>query len=125
NKLEVSIDVKNTGKVHGKEVVELYLSAPNKSIDKPTSELKAYAKTKDLKPGESQTITLTLNPKDLASYETAKSAWVAEAGNYKISVGASSLDIRQTSDFSVPKEIIVEKVQHVFAADTEFKDLKP
>ncbi|WP_089999274.1 glycoside hydrolase family 3 C-terminal domain-containing protein [Chryseobacterium taichungense] len=125
NKLEVSVDVKNTGKVNGKEVVELYLSAPNKSIDKPTSELKAYAKTKDLKPGESQTITLTLNPKDLASFETAKSAWVAEAGNYKVSVGASSLDIRQTAEFSVPKELVVEKVQHVFPADTKFEDLKP
>jgi len=125
NKLEVTVEVKNTGKVAGKEVVELYLSAPNQSIDKPKSELKAYAKTKDLKPGESQTITLTLNPKDLASYITAKSAWVAEAGNYKVSVGASSLDIKQTADFSVPKELVVEKVQHVFPADKKFEDLKP
>lgn len=125
NKLEVTVEVKNTGKVAGKEVVELYLSAPNQSIDKPKSELKAYAKTKDLKPGESQTITLTLNPKDLASYITAKSAWVAEAGNYKVSVGASSLDIKQTADFSLPKELVVEKVQHVFPADKQFEDLKP
>lgn len=125
NKLEVSVEVKNTGKVAGKEVVELYLSAPNQSIDKPKSELKAYAKTKDLKPGESQTITLTLNPKDLASYITAKSAWVAEAGNYKVSVGASSSDIKQTAEFSLPKELTVEKVQHVFPADKQFEDLKP
>lgn len=125
NKLEVTVEVKNTGKVAGKEVVELYLSAPNQSIDKPKSELKAYAKTKDLKPGESQTIILTLNPKDLASYITAKSAWVAEAGIYKVSVGASSLDIKQTADFSLPKELVVEKVQHVFPADKQFEDLKP
>ena len=125
NKLEVTVEVKNTGKVAGKEVVELYLSAPNQSIDKPKSELKAYAKTKDLKPGESQTITLTLNPKDLASYITAKSAWVAEAGTYKVSVGASSLDIKQTAEFSLPKELVVEKVQHVFPADTKFEDLRP
>lgn len=125
DKLEVTVDVKNTGKIAGKEVVELYLSAPGKNIDKPKSELKAYAKTKDLKPGESQTITLTLNPKDLASFETAKSAWVAEAGNYKISVGASSLDIKQTAEFSVPKELVVEKVQHILPADEKFEDLKP
>ncbi|MBV6881458.1 glycoside hydrolase family 3 N-terminal domain-containing protein [Epilithonimonas ginsengisoli] len=125
DKLEVTVEVKNTGKVAGKEVIELYLSAPNQSIDKPKSELKAYAKTKDLKPGESQTITLTLNPKNLASYITAKSAWVAEAGNYKVSVGASSLDIKQTADFSLPKELVVEKVQHVFPADKQFEDLKP
>ena len=87
--------------------------------------MKAYAKTKDLKPGESQTITLTLNPKDLASYITAKSAWVAEAGNYKVAIGASSLDIKQTADFSLPKELVVEKVQHVFPADKQFEDLKP
>ena len=125
NKLEVTVEVKNTGKVAGKEVVELYLSAPNQSIDKPKSELKAYAKTKDLKPGESQTITLTLNPKDLASYISSKSAWVAEAGNYKVSVGASSLDIKQTADFSLPKELVVEKVQHVCPADKQFEDLRP
>ncbi|WP_294299958.1 glycoside hydrolase family 3 N-terminal domain-containing protein [uncultured Chryseobacterium sp.] len=125
NELEVTVDVKNTGKVAGKEVVELYVSAPGKNIDKPKSELKAYAKTKDLKPGESQTITLMLNPKDLASYETAKSAWVAEAGNYKISIGASSLDIKQTVEFSVPKELVVEKVQHILPADEKFDDMKP
>ncbi len=123
--IDVTIDVKNTGKVAGKEIVELYLSAPKQSIDKPKSELKAYAKTKDLKPGESQTLTMTLNPKDLASFETGKSAWVAEAGNYKISVGASSLDIRLTSEFSVPKELVVEKVQHILPADEKFEDLKP
>ncbi|MDQ0064399.1 glycoside hydrolase family 3 C-terminal domain-containing protein [Chryseobacterium lathyri] len=125
NKLEVTVEVRNTGKVAGKEVVELYISAPGKSIDKPKSELKAYAKTKDLKPGESQMITLTLNPKDLASFETAKSAWVVEVGNYKVSVGASSLDIKQTAEFSVPKELVVEKVQHILPADTKFEDLKP
>jgi len=125
NKLEVSVDIKNTGKVSGKEVVELYLSAPKQSIDKPSSELKAYVKTKELKPGESQTVTMTLQPKDLASFVPSKSAWIAEAGNYKIAVGASSLDIRQTADFSVPKELTVEKVQHVFAADEKFEDLKP
>jgi len=125
NKVEVSIDVKNTGKVNGKEVVQLYLSAPHKSIDKPKSELKAFAKTKDLKPGESQTITMTLSPKDLASFVPTKSAWIAEAGRYKISVGASSLDIKHTIDFSVPKELSVEKVQHAFAADKQFEDLKP
>jgi beta-glucosidase len=125
NRLEVTVEVKNTGKTAGKEVVELYVSAPGKNIDKPKSELKAYAKTKELKPGESQTITLTLNPKDLASFETVKSAWIAEAGNYKVSVGASSLDIRQTAEFSVPKELVVEKVQHILPADEKFEDLKP
>lgn len=125
DKIEVSIDVKNTGKVSGKEVVELYLSAPNTLIDKPKSELKAFAKTKELKPGESETIHLQLNPKDLASFITDKSAWIAEKGKYRISIGSSSLDIKQMTDFNVNSDIIVEKVQHVFPADKKFSDLKP
>lgn len=62
-----------------------------------------------MKPGESQTLTLTLAPKDLASFLENKSAWIAEAGTYKVLVGASSLDIKQTASFSVEKEITVEK----------------
>ncbi|WP_281232434.1 beta-glucosidase [Flavobacterium gelatinilyticum] len=125
DKLTVSVTVKNTGKVAGKEVVQLYLAAPSKSIDKPKEELKAFAKTKELKPGESQTLTLTLSPKDLASFLENKSAWIAEAGEYKVLIGASSLNIKQTASFSVPKEITVEKVKKAFELDSKFTELKP
>lgn len=121
----VSINVKNTGKTSGKEAVQLYVSAPHQLADKPTSELKAYAKTKLLKPGETETVTFTLSPKDLASFITAKSAWIAEAGTYTVSAGASSLDIRQSANFQLPNEITVEKVQHVLPEDQPFKELKP
>ncbi|CAD0005102.1 beta-glucosidase [Flavobacterium chungangense] len=125
DKLTVSVTVKNTGKVAGKEVVQLYLSAPSKSIDKPKEELKAFAKTKELKPGESQTLTLTLAPKDLASFLENRSAWIAEAGEYKVLAGASSLNIKQTTSFSVEKEITVEKVKKAFELDSKFTELKP
>lgn len=125
DKLTVSVTVKNTGKVAGKEVVQLYLSAPSKTIDKPKEELKAFGKTKELKPGESEMLTLTLSPKDLASFLESKSAWVAEAGDYKVLVGASSLDIKKTASFKVAKEITVEKVTKSFALDTKFTELKP
>lgn len=125
DKLSVSVTVKNTGKVAGKEVVQLYLSAPSKTIDKPKEELKAFGKTKELKPGESETLTLTLSPKDLASFLESRSAWVAEAGDYKILVGASSLDIKKTATFRVAKELEVEKVKKAFALDTKFTELKP
>ena len=124
NKLTATITVKNTGKTAGKEVVQLYLSAPAKNTDKPSSELKAFAKTKLLQRGESQTITLTLKPKDLASFVTDKNAWIAEAGAYKVAIGTSSLNIKQTASFSVAKEIVVEKTNSSFAADVKFTDLK-
>lgn len=124
NKMTATVTVKNTGKMAGKEVVELYLSAPSKKTDKPSSELKAFAKTKLLQPGESQTITLTLNPKNLASFVTSKNAWIAEAGAYKVAIGISSLDIKQTANFSLAKELVVEKTNSSFAADIQFSDLK-
>ena len=92
---EVNVTVKNTGAHEGKEVVELYISAPdNKAANKPAKELKAYAKTKQLKPGESETLKLTVKAEDLASFDEAASAWVVAEGEYKFLVGASSQDIK-------------------------------
>ena len=94
---EVSVTVKNTGKLEGKEVVELYISAPdNKAANKPAKELKAFAKTKQLKPGESETLKLTVKAADLASFDEAASAWVVAEGEYQFLVGASSQDIKAT-----------------------------
>lgn len=124
DKMTVSVTITNTGKTAGKEVVELYLSAPEKSIDKPREELKAFGKTKLLQPGESQTITLTLNAKNLASFIPNKNAWIAEAGTYKVAVGTSSLNIKQTAEFTLEKEKVVEKTNAVFALDAPFSDLK-
>ena len=115
DKVNVSVKVTNTGDVPGKEVVELYLSAPKGEVDKPAEELKAYAKTKVLNPRESETVTLTLNPKDLASFDEAQSTWVADAGEYTVKIGASSLDIRQTASFNLAETIDVEKTHKAFA----------
>jgi beta-glucosidase len=93
----VNVTVKNTGNYEGKEVVELYISAPdNKSANKPAKELKAYAKTKQLKPGESETLTLTIKAADLASFDEAASAWVVAEGEYQFIVAASAQDIKAT-----------------------------
>ena len=94
---DVTVTVRNTGELEGKEVVELYISAPdNKAANKPAKELKAFAKTKLLKPGESQTLTLSITAADLASFDEAASAWVVAEGEYQFLVGASSQDIKAT-----------------------------
>jgi len=92
--LTITVDVKNTGKVAGKEVVELYVSAPAGALDKPAQELKAYAKTAELAAGETQTVTLKVAVADLASFSEAESAWVVDGGTYNLHIGASSRDIR-------------------------------
>lgn len=91
----VTVNVKNIGKCAGKEVVQLYVSAPNnKEMNKPVKELKAFAKTKELKPGESELVTMTVAAADLASFDIATSSWVVDAGKYEFLIGASSRDIR-------------------------------
>ena len=94
---EVSVKVTNSGKAEGKEVVELYYSDPqNKTLNKPVFELKAYAKTRSLKPGESETVKLTVKAADLASFDTSSSSWVVSAAEGKFLIGSSSEDIRAT-----------------------------
>jgi len=116
-KMRVAVTVKNTGKVAGKEIVQLYLSAPTVEIKKPVQELKGFAKTKLLEPGESQRLSFELDERSLASFWSGISAWVAEKGDYKVRIGASSRDIRLEASFNVPKDIIVEKVHDVMYPD--------
>ena len=123
-KLSLSVEVTNVGEVAGKEVVQVYLSAPAKSMDKPALELKAFAKTELLSPKQSQTFIFTLTPESLASFDTARSAWVVEAGTYTVKVGNSVENILQTATFTVPKEIVVQKVADVLKPNKAFDELK-
>ena len=98
-----SVTVKNTGEAAGKEAVQLYVAAPAGGLAKPAMELRAFAKTRELAPGESQTLTMTVEPYGLASFNEATSAWEMAAGEYKALFGASAADIRQTASFKEAK----------------------
>jgi beta-glucosidase len=94
-KFNISITVSNTGAVPGKEIAQLYVTAPKtKTMLKPAKELKAFAKTRLLKPGESQTLTMTITPQDLASWDENSHQWITDSGKYTILAGASSADIK-------------------------------
>ncbi len=123
-KLTASVTINNTGKVAGKEVAELYISAPGKSMDKPKEELKGFAKTRLLKAGESQTVTFSIRATDLVSFNTPALSWVVEAGKYTAKIGASSLNIKAVSTFNVERELIVEKASTHVAPEVAITELK-
>ncbi len=124
DQLTATVTVANTGNVPGKEVVELYISAPVVKLDKPALELKAFAKTGLLKAGESQQLSFTISAADLASYDTRSSSWIAEAGNYSLKIGSSSLKIEQTASFNVAKDIVTEKDQRYLTPQVKINELK-
>jgi beta-glucosidase len=96
--VEVSLVVTNTGKVAGKEVVQLYVNDLKSSLPRPPKELKGFAKV-NLKPGEAGTVTFSLDERALAFYDPQKQGWVAEPGEFEVLVGSSSRDIRVREEF--------------------------
>lgn len=100
----VTVDVTNTGSFEGKEVVQLYVSAPKSNdMAKPEKELKDFAKTQNLKPGEKTTISLNVSATDLASYNETTHSWIVDAGQYQFKIGASSKDIKASLDVNIQK----------------------
>ena len=97
--LSASISVTNVGERAGKEAVQVYLAAPQAGMEKPNEELRAFAKTVLLAPGESQTLTFQLVERDLSSFDAERNVWAAAAGEYTLKVGASSRDIRASANF--------------------------
>ena len=92
--VEIAVTIKNTGAFAGKQVAQVYVQAPKGRLEKPAQELKAFAKTRELQPGESQTLTMQIPVRELASYDEANSQWLTEAGTYTFRFGFSSRDIK-------------------------------
>lgn len=117
--MTIRVSVKNTGGKAGKEAVQLYVEAPAGKLDKPVHELKAFGKTRLLKPGESQVVTLTIHTDDLASFDEEQNAWVTDGGKYKFVVAASSRDLRGSVTADVSPS--VRKVNDVLRMPAAFK----
>lgn len=120
--IEVSVTVKNTGKVAGKQVAQVYVTAPKGAYEKPAKELKAFGKTRELKPGESQTLKMTLEKRDLASFDEANSQWKVDAGNYLFQVGTDVESIKGTTTLKVAE--YTEKTSSACAPNVQLNYLK-
>ena len=120
--IEVSVAVKNTGKVSGKEVAEVYVTAPKGAYEKPAKELKTFGKTRELKPGESQTLKMTVAKRDLASFDEANSQWKVDAGNYLFQVGTDVETIKGTASLKIAE--YTEKVSNACPVNVQMNYLR-
>ena len=124
DKVTVQVKVKNTGTVSGKEVAEVYFSAPDGELDKPYQELAGYAKTDELAPGESQILTISFDTKEMGSYDTDKAAYVMEDGDYIIRVGNSSRNTHVAAKLNVAEDTITEQYSNLMVPVTENPNIK-
>ncbi|MFW6267494.1 MAG: beta-glucosidase family protein [Marinilabiliaceae bacterium] len=119
NGLQATVKITNTGNFAGREVVQLYISAPGETLSKPSRELIKFGKTRLLSPGDSETLSFFIEPKDIASFDEKRSAWIAEPGKYQLQAGASSKKIEQNTTFVLNEEWLIEKVTPHALAPTQ------
>lgn len=113
----VGVQVENTGDCAGKEVVQVYYQAPQGRLGKPKRELAAYQKTKELKPGQTQVLTLSFEISSMASFDdlgkVAEAAYVLEKGGYLFYVGNSVRDARKTEYvYELKEDKVIHKLSH-------------
>ena len=119
----VKVDVKNTGSCAGRNVVELFVAAPNsKKLNKPEKELRNYAKTKLLQPGQSEAITMTVKTEDLASFNEKASAWKTDAGRYDFLICSSASTVEAKA--SAPVKAWTKKVHNVMKPNVKLNLLR-
>jgi beta-glucosidase len=124
--IRADVAVTNTGNTYsGKEVVQAYVSSAAGMIDTPYQELAAYTKTKELAPGESQTVTLSFPVSALAYYDSKKAVWRAEAGEYLLRIGNSSRNTSAAAVLELTDEATVLICKNLFALDVELTEIAP
>lgn len=128
--LEITASVTNTGKAAGKEVVQVYVNAPQGALGQPLRSLCAFAKTDCLQPGASQTLTMTVEKAALASYDDSgctghKSCYVLEPGLYEIYVGTDVRSASCAGSFTVDELIVTAQHTEAMAPVQEFRRMRP
>lgn len=123
DKFSVDVKVKNIGNCAGKEVVQLYVTCPVGELDKPYQVLAAFAKTKELKTGDKQTLTLVFDLKEVASYCEKCASFVLEKGKYIVRVGNSSRNTKIAAVIELSEKVVTEKVKNALGTP-DFTDAK-
>jgi len=120
----VSVKVTNTGSVSGKEVVQLYVSVPQGDLDQPYQSLAAFIKTDTIQPGKSETVKLSFNMEEIASYDEKTASYVLEDGNYILRTGNSSRNTKKIGVVTLADKIVVNRVKNVLGKP-DFSDFVP
>jgi len=110
NKITVTVKIKNTGRTAGKEVVQVYYSAPDGKLEKPAKSLAAYAKTKLIQPGKYCTLTINYDITQMASYDENTAAYILEAGKYDIYVGNSIKNTQKAGTYRVQTTLTTQQL---------------
>jgi beta-glucosidase len=126
DRVELAVSVTNTGTQYaGKEVVQVYYSAPQGRLPKPYQELAAYKKTSLLAPGASETLTIVFDVKNMASYSMDDAAWILEKGDYVIRVGNSAADTVPAAVLTVAEDVKTQIGKNLFALDRALEEISP
>lgn len=120
---KIIAEVKNTGKLAGREVIQIYAAIPEGKLEQPAKRLIGFEKTRELKPGETETLTVELASDSFASYDEESSCWIMEAGCYEIYIGTSVQNVRKCGAFTVNENRIIKKVSSLVKCPIEFEVL--
>lgn len=124
-KLQIRVEVTNTGNTAGKEVVQLYVTVPFGKMGNEYQRLVAFAKTKELQPGETQSVILETGIPQMTVYDEAKSAYVLQKGTYIFRLGAASWDTTAVLAVQVPKEMITEQCTKICPVQHTIEEITP
>lgn len=122
--VSVKVKVTNIGNCYsGKEVVQVYYSAPEGCLEKPYQELAGFGKTDLLAPGEYQELTISFKTTSMASYSEKKAAWILEAGTYYIRVGSSSRNTKVEAALKLEQEVVTQQLKNLFADSEDLQEI--